>query len=121
MIIVQKLDLRFPVAEISKKLGYSRSAISNYINGVKPVSRKFMEALIKGYGLDKKILYNVDDDTLNKVLLNRLEKLRAQRDILVMDYRYSTEIEISVKLLESILREYEDRLSKTENNGNNDH
>lgn len=49
---VDALHIRFPVAELSEKLGYSRSAVSNYLNGVKIPSESFVEAFKKHYKVD---------------------------------------------------------------------
>lgn len=49
--IIAFLGLRFPVAEFSRELGYSKSAVSNYINGNKPLSESFVRALEKRYKL----------------------------------------------------------------------
>ncbi|AGO47836.1 helix-turn-helix domain containing protein [Cellulophaga phage phi46:1] len=43
------LQIRFPVAEFSRELNYSKSAISNYLNGNKPISQSFVDAIEKTY------------------------------------------------------------------------
>lgn len=35
---IKKLRLRFPVADIVKKTGYTKGAVSNYLNGVNTIS-----------------------------------------------------------------------------------
>ncbi|SDT46475.1 hypothetical protein SAMN05192545_3947 [Maribacter dokdonensis] len=47
--IISYLQLRFPVAELSSELNYSKSAVSNYLNGNKPISAAFVESLEKHY------------------------------------------------------------------------
>lgn len=49
--IIDYLNIRFPVAELSDELGYSRSAVSNYINGKKPISESFIKSLENKYGI----------------------------------------------------------------------
>lgn len=47
--LLEQLDLRFPVAEISRKTKYTKGNISNYINNKKPVSDNFLETFIKEF------------------------------------------------------------------------
>lgn len=46
-----KLKLRFPVVEIAQKTGYSRGNVSDYINGKKPVSKKFLEKFYSEFAI----------------------------------------------------------------------
>jgi len=55
-IIFQKatkqLKLRFPIAEISKKTGYAKGGISDFLNGKKPVSDAFLEKFAEEFNVD---------------------------------------------------------------------
>ncbi len=50
-LALSRLKLRFPVAEIAKKTGYSKGNISNYIKNKKPVSDNFLENFLIKYDL----------------------------------------------------------------------
>ena len=43
---VKKLQLRFPVAEISKKVIYPKGNISDFLNGKKTVSDEFLRKTV---------------------------------------------------------------------------
>lgn len=47
-----KLKLRFPVADIIKKTGFTSGTVSEYINSKKQVSVRFFRAFCDAYGLD---------------------------------------------------------------------
>ena len=49
---LHKLKIRFPVAEIVKKTGFTNGTVSEYINSKKQVSPRFFRAFCDAYGLD---------------------------------------------------------------------
>ena len=60
--VLKKLKLRFPVAEISDKLGIDKGMTSAYLGGKKPMSSNFYSSFMKEYGEgfeeEKKIINN---------------------------------------------------------------
>jgi len=50
--VVKKLNLRFPIKDISEKTGYNKGSVSNYINGKMPPSLQFLEKFSKAYNVD---------------------------------------------------------------------
>ena len=48
--VLQKLKLRFPVAEVSEKLGIDKGMTSAYLSGKKPMSANFYSSFMKAYG-----------------------------------------------------------------------
>lgn len=69
---VEKLNLKFPVSDISKSTGYNHSNISEYINSKKLVSEKFFKAFCKAYELDYDAIVSGkgnNDDNKRKVPL----------------------------------------------------
>ena len=48
----KKLGLRFPVADISKKVGYNKGDVSSFLNSKKPVSDEFLEKFAKAYDIN---------------------------------------------------------------------
>ena len=51
--VLKTLSLRFPNAELSKKLNYSKGNISNFIKGSKPVPDTFLDNLFTTFNVDK--------------------------------------------------------------------
>lgn len=49
--MIDYLEIRFPVKELSETLGYSKGAVSNYLNGNKPVSESFVHSLENHYNI----------------------------------------------------------------------
>lgn len=62
--IAKHLKMRFPVAEFSRDLGYSKGAVSNYMTGKKPVSTSFVRSIENHYKI------NADEFTDAGALLN---------------------------------------------------
>lgn len=52
--IVAYLQLRFPVAELSRELEFDKSTISNWLNGNKPISQSFIDRLEAHYKISVK-------------------------------------------------------------------
>ncbi len=46
------MNIRFPVATFSSALGYSKGTVSQYYNGKKEISDKFIAALEGHYGIE---------------------------------------------------------------------
>ena len=51
---VQKLQLRFPVAEIQRATGYEKGSISSFLNNKKPVSDNFLQTFSEAFKIDLK-------------------------------------------------------------------
>jgi phage repressor protein C with HTH and peptisase S24 domain len=64
---VKSLKLRFPVADIHKKIGYEKGSISNFLNDRKPVSNAFLEKFAFAYGLN---LEDFTDEPIKTVATN---------------------------------------------------
>lgn len=47
---IKKLNLRFPIAELSDNLGYTRANVSVFVNGKKMPSKKFLQKFYELYG-----------------------------------------------------------------------
>ena len=70
---VNYLRLRFPVAELSRELGYHRSSISNWLRGERPLSKQFVKAFedkfkvkLSDFGDDTDIMpMPIDPDSQN--------------------------------------------------------
>lgn len=52
LLEVEKLKLRFPIADIVKKTGYANGNVSEFLNNKKQVSEKFFKAFCEAYNLD---------------------------------------------------------------------
>lgn len=48
---IRKLNLRFPIKEISEKTGFNKGSISSYVNGKIPPSVPFVEKLAESFNL----------------------------------------------------------------------
>lgn len=57
-LALKKLNLRFPVAEIAKKINVSKGNVSNYLNNKKPVSDNFIKSLCDEFQLNYEDLLN---------------------------------------------------------------
>lgn len=51
---VQKLQLRFPVAEIQRATGYEKGSISSFLNNKKPVSDNFLQTFSEAFKINLK-------------------------------------------------------------------
>ncbi|MGB5981090.1 MAG: hypothetical protein WBG46_02995 [Nonlabens sp.] len=51
-VVLKQLNLRFPVAEISRSTGEAKGNISSFINNKKPVSDNFIQKVVKSFNLD---------------------------------------------------------------------
>lgn len=77
--IAKHLKIRFPNAEFSKNLGFSKGVVSEYLNNKKNASENFLEALENYYKIDYRKLVNFLSNKTNssiddKFMLNLLEK-----------------------------------------------
>jgi hypothetical protein len=72
---VEKLDLRFPVAEIFRKTSTSQGNVSNFLKARKPVSDNFLHKFLESYNLDIKDFEENKDDmsSIKSFLENRNE------------------------------------------------
>lgn len=59
--IVEHLEIKFPVATISRELGYSNGVISEYLNGKKEVSDNFREKFERYYNVSFSDFENKSD------------------------------------------------------------
>lgn len=50
------LGIRFPVAEISRRMKVDSGNVSNYLNGIKPISDNFYTDFLKEFSLDEEIV-----------------------------------------------------------------
>ncbi len=57
IFLLEKLDLEFPIAELSRKTGYSESTISPYLKGKVKPSAKFLQSILNNFNV------NLDDFT----------------------------------------------------------
>lgn len=48
---VERLGIRFPVAEIAEKTGFDQGNVSSYLKGKKPLSDNFLTSFRKAYNL----------------------------------------------------------------------
>lgn len=55
---VEKLALRFPIAEISKKLDYGKGNVSNFLKGKKAVPNDFLDNFFKTFNISKEEIEN---------------------------------------------------------------
>ena len=71
--LVELNKIRFPVAELSKKLGKSKGEISDYLSGKKPMSNNFYNAFIELYNIEQaKPLPATESFNQNEVSLHSL-------------------------------------------------
>lgn len=75
--VCDKLEIRFPIAELSKNLNYSKSAVSDFYNNKKIMSSKFKERLENYYKIDYKAF-----------LEEKQAVLRTDFDRIVRDNRF---------------------------------
>lgn len=57
---IEELGLRFPVAELSRELGFNKGNVSAMLNGSKPISENFFTSFIKHYNKP----YNTNEPNL---------------------------------------------------------
>ncbi|MCT4181847.1 hypothetical protein CMT69_01725 [Elizabethkingia anophelis] len=63
---VKVLELRFPVAEISKRLNYGKGNVSNFLSGKKPVPDDFLDNFFTSFNLSKEeIIEQVKKESFN--------------------------------------------------------
>lgn len=101
------LRLRFPVAELSQELGYSRGAVSNYINGKKPISEAFIQAIEQNYGIKAEDFIDGAVPIRGQLSLSRTKEIAVfiaeNQDKLMEDPLFKTVVE-SLFLRDEITR-----------------
>lgn len=101
---IKELKIRFPVAELTEKLGLSKASVSATLSGKRPVSDHFFETFCEVYKLDGNYNPFPADDPLNweRAKIIALERRLA----LALSKIYS---------LEGKIRSYEDCLDDIDN------
>lgn len=78
LAIIEKVGMRFPVAQIEKEMKENKGNVSAYLSGKKPISENFYNTFLKKYGpLDRKGL-NFDSEgegTQSATLFNLSQSL----------------------------------------------
>lgn len=64
--LLKRLDLEFPVAELSRKTGYSESTISQYVSGKVKPSTKFLQSILENFDITLKGFEEKKDNSTNK-------------------------------------------------------
>lgn len=77
---IKELKIRFPIAELAKKMDVTTGNVSEVLNGKRAVSNSFFEKFCEVYGLDGNFsLYNPDDpENWERAKLIALERRLAQ-------------------------------------------
>lgn len=75
-LILKKLCLEFPVAEIARKTGYKEGTISPYINKKVKPSTKFLQSIMDAYGINSKDLEE-NPTIINKALDPKEKYIKA--------------------------------------------
>lgn len=84
---MERLGIRFPVAEIAEKTGFDQGNISAYYKGKKPLSDNFLTSFKKAYGIEGEIVnassgFKIADDstvgTLARALADQAEANKIQ-------------------------------------------
>ena len=93
--IVDYLNLRFPVAELSEELGYSKSAVSNYLSGKKPVSESFVKSIENKYNINGADFTEVGikHQTSPQKIKDLASFIAQNQDVLMRDPLFKTVIE----------------------------
>lgn len=76
---IERLGIRFPVADIAEKTGFDQGNISSYLKGKKPVSDNFLTKFREAYGIKDE---SEEDGTTRQILLTLAEAFKAQTEIL---------------------------------------
>lgn len=63
---VSKLGLEFPVAEISRKTGYTEGTISPYLKPEGKASSKFIQSVADAFGINAFEIFNNNEESLDK-------------------------------------------------------
>lgn len=66
MQAVEKLRLRFPIAEISRETGYSEGQISRMLKNKIPTSDKFLDKFFESFNLKKEDFVPIIKDEVNE-------------------------------------------------------
>lgn len=83
---IEEMQIRFPVAELSKKMGKTTSNVSETLNGKRAVSESFFRTFCEVYGLDGNTDGFKPDDPFNweRAKLIALERRLAK--LMMKDY-----------------------------------
>lgn len=116
--IADYLQLRFPVAEFSEELGYSKGAVSNYMSGNKPVSENFIRSIENHYKIKVEDFMPGAKPMRGDLTLERTKEIAVfiakHKDELMKDPLFRTVVE------SLYLREELDRLRASEGPANKD-
>lgn len=83
-IAVKKLELRFPISELSSKLDYAKGNISNFLSGKKPVPDTFLDKFFITFGLQRSEIENLLTTEENKTIgVDEVKELKNQNIFLV--------------------------------------
>lgn len=77
---IERLGIRFPVAEIAEKTGSDQGNVSSYLKGKKPLSDNFLTKFREAYEIESDGFE--EDDTTKQILLTLAEAFKAQTEIL---------------------------------------
>lgn len=114
---VDRLGIRFPIAEIAEKTGFDQGNISSYLKGKKPLSDNFLTRFKEAYRLDEE--GRGDEATTRDILKVMAEAFKAQTEIIKSIEnkmaREDTQADMKTNLDE--VRSIVDKLSKGQNKG----
>ena len=85
LAVIEKRKIRFPVAEIHKKLGGSKGTISEYLAGKKPISENFYRSFMSEFEKQTKVEHSTTTHA------DDLHKLIETNNITVLALKDSTE------------------------------
>ena len=84
--LIERLNLEFPVAELSRKTGYSDATISPYVSGKVKASTKFLQKICEVYAIDFESL-----DSINKLSEPQSEyKIEPNIEAIAVDFKEMT-------------------------------
>lgn len=116
LAIIESSEIKFPTATISKETGFSKSDISVYLNGKKPMSSKFYQTFIEKFDKQKPNISN--ESTLQKLINNNTDLIEAHVSVA----KATEELAIANKELSEANKELTTMLKNSINsNGQNSH
>ena len=74
--VIETSKMRFPVGDIHKVMGGSKGTISDYINGVKPISENWYSTFLEhfeGNSIDKPLPTTKNEESLHKLIDSNAE------------------------------------------------
>jgi len=104
---VKKLSLKFPSTEISEKTGYSRSNISDYLNGKRSPSRIFLQKFYDVFYKDEnfQVIDNLTVMEPSTMYGNNLTKIIESKDETI------AALKETIETLKARIAELEDKLN----------